>query len=114
MREKLDTIRANVGFLQLQEMRNNSPTGGALGQVSEFENKLLQSVKGSLDQYQSSEQLKANLEQIKNDYLRLKDYTNMAYKLDWKDEAGMATQNNQGASGGIKTADDFLKAKGLK
>lgn len=46
----LDTIKANIGFAALQEMRNNSPTGGALGQVSEMENRLLQAVWGSLDQ----------------------------------------------------------------
>jgi hypothetical protein len=46
----LDTIKANVGFTELQSLRDNSPTGGALGQVSEMENRLLQSVLGSLDQ----------------------------------------------------------------
>lgn len=59
--ETLNTIRANLGFERLQEMRASSPTGGALGQVSEMENKLLQSVWGSLDQSQSPSQLKENL-----------------------------------------------------
>ena len=30
----LSTIKANIGFDKLREMRDNSPTGGALGQVS--------------------------------------------------------------------------------
>jgi len=46
----LDTIKANVGFEELQAMRDASPTGGALGQVSEHENRLLQAIRGSLDQ----------------------------------------------------------------
>ena len=53
----LDSIRANIGFSELQDMRNNSPTGGALGQVSERELHLLNSVLGSLDQWQSPEDL---------------------------------------------------------
>lgn len=62
----LDTIRGNVGFDRLQQMRNNSPTGGALGQVSEQENKLLQSVLGSLDQGQSADQLRQNLSTVRD------------------------------------------------
>lgn len=65
----LNTVRANVGFEQLQQMRDSSPTGGALGQVTEKEQELLQSVLGSLDTSQSAEQLTANLKRLKNVYL---------------------------------------------
>lgn len=65
----LDTIKANVGFDRLQEMRNNSPTGGALGQVSEQENRLLQSTLGSVIQSQSEAQLLSNLARLENVYL---------------------------------------------
>ena len=41
--KSLDTIKANVGFGELQKMRDNSPTGGALGQVSQMELDLLNS-----------------------------------------------------------------------
>ena len=41
---KLDTIKANIGFDKLQKMRDASPTGGALGQVSERELGFLQSL----------------------------------------------------------------------
>jgi hypothetical protein len=61
----LDTVKANMGFDELQEMRDNSPTGGALGQVAVQEIQYLQSVIASLDQAQSNEQLKRNLETIK-------------------------------------------------
>lgn len=63
----LSTIKANIGFDKLQQMRDNSPTGGALGQVSEFENKLLQAVNGALDPKQK-DQLIANLSIIKEMY----------------------------------------------
>lgn len=63
--QTLQTIKANIGFDKLQEMRNNSPTGGALGQVSEKENLLLQAVNGALEQGQSAQQLMENLNRIK-------------------------------------------------
>jgi hypothetical protein len=55
--EYLQTLKGNVGFAKLQEMRNNSPTGGALGNVSDTEIGLLQSVLGSLDQKNSAAML---------------------------------------------------------
>jgi hypothetical protein len=64
LRAKLDALKANVGFKELQEMRNASKTGGALGQVSDTENRLLASALGSLDQGQSPAQLKQTLTNI--------------------------------------------------
>jgi len=66
----LDTIKANVGFDKLQNMRDNSKTGGALGQVSELENKLLQAVNGALDPAQR-DQLEQNLSNIKVLYIEV-------------------------------------------
>lgn len=60
----LDTIKANVGFDKLSQMRAASPTGGALGGVSNFEDKLLQSTMGSLEQSQSRGQFEANLKRL--------------------------------------------------
>lgn len=58
----LDTVKANAGFDKLNAMRQASPTGGALGQVSDREIRFLQSVFGSLDQEQSPANLKRSLE----------------------------------------------------
>jgi len=66
--KQLETIRGRIGFDQLQDMRNLSKTGGALGQVSERELTFLQSVMGSLDQKQDAEELKRVLTEI---YTRL-------------------------------------------
>lgn len=65
----VDTIRANVGFGQLQQMRQSSPTGAGLGNVTEQENRLLQSVLGNLETSQSQEQFRQNLERLKSVYL---------------------------------------------
>ena len=64
----METIKANLGFQQLQDMRRTSPTGGALGAVSERELTALQSAVSSLDQAQSPEQLRRNLNEIKTRY----------------------------------------------
>lgn len=61
----LDTVKANIGFEKLQQMREASPTGGALGQVSDFENKLLQSTFGSLDQFGDQASFMRNLYRVK-------------------------------------------------
>lgn len=44
-----NTLKANLAFDRLQQMRDNSKTGGALGQVSNIELGLLQSSVASLD-----------------------------------------------------------------
>lgn len=65
LQANLDSIKANLGFQALQAMRDASPTGGALGQVSERENLLLQSTLGSLEIGQSPTQLVENLKKVK-------------------------------------------------
>ena len=64
----LDTVKSNLGFDALKKMRFESPTGGALGQVSDTENKLLQSTVASLDLTQDAETLRSNLEKVKRHY----------------------------------------------
>ena len=67
----LSTIQANIGFDRLDRMRQESPTGGALGQVAVKELDFLQATLGSLSQSQSSEQLIANLERLSDQYKSL-------------------------------------------
>lgn len=78
----LDTIRANVGFEELQAMRDASPTGGALGQVSEMENRLLQSVRASIDQLQNGENVAQNLGIIKQSVKQLRAVQKQKYDAD--------------------------------
>jgi hypothetical protein len=66
--QKLSTILANIGFDRLQQMREESPTGGALGQVAVQELVALQNSIASLSQKQSGEQLAANLKRVKQKY----------------------------------------------
>lgn len=64
----LTTIKANLGFDELQKMRENSPTGGALGQVAVQELEALQSTVASLDTGLPADTLRSNLEQIQGHY----------------------------------------------
>ena len=65
---KLETIKANLGFDELQKMRNASPTGGALGQVAVKELIALQATVASLDQGLSEKELKKSIKKIEQHY----------------------------------------------
>lgn len=71
--KRLNTIKANLGFDRLQQMRDASPTGGALGQVAVQELIALQSTIASLDQDQSPTQLKEALDKIELHYSNWRD-----------------------------------------
>lgn len=78
----LTSIKANIGFDKLQQMREASPTGGALGAVSERENDLLQAVNGALDPMQK-DQLVRNLTRIKNLYPQVLAERQAAFRQDY-------------------------------
>ena len=80
LKARLETVRANIGFDKLNEMRQTSPTGGALGQVTERELAFLQSVRGSLDTGQSPEQLRQTLLEIKASLQRLQEVRELAFR----------------------------------
>lgn len=65
---KLETIKANLGFDELQKMRDASPTGGALGQVAVKELIALQATVASLDQGLSPTELKKSIKKIEQHY----------------------------------------------
>ena len=67
---RIETIKANIGFDKLQAMRDASPTGGALGQVSEMELRQLNASMGNLENSQSPEQLRENLMAVRAQYIR--------------------------------------------
>jgi hypothetical protein len=68
LRADVETIKANLGFDEIQQMRESSPTGGALGSVAVAELNALQATIAALDTEQSPDQLKRNLEKIRTHY----------------------------------------------
>jgi hypothetical protein len=74
----IDTIKANLGFSELQAMREASPTGGALGQVAVQELSMLQSTVASLDKGQSKENLERALTQVRTHFQNWKNAVQQA------------------------------------
>lgn len=68
---KMETLRSNVGFDRLQRMREESPTGGALGQVAVMELIALQASLGSMNVGQSPQELRKNLVGIRDSYRKV-------------------------------------------
>lgn len=83
----VDTIKANIGFETLAQMRKESPTGGALGQVSNQEIGFLQATLANLDQGQTTEDFEAQLTQLENIYNQVITKLN-AYPDEAKKAAG--------------------------
>jgi hypothetical protein len=84
-RALINTLKSQVGFGVLQEMRNNSKTGGALGSVSDAEGKRLENNLAAIDTTQSLDQIKKQIKEGILDYVesakgRLRDAYNMKHK----------------------------------
>ena len=71
LQSKYNTINAIMGFEELRKMRAESKTGGALGQVTELELKLLQSTTAELNKDLKANVQKTHLTQVKKKYLRV-------------------------------------------
>ena len=70
LNNRVSTIKANLGFDRLQQMRDASPTGGALGQVAVQELQALQNSVASLEVGQDKKELEKNLGKIKEHYTK--------------------------------------------
>jgi hypothetical protein len=70
LKAKIDATKANIGFDALQKMRDESPTGGALGQVAVMELIMLQATYGNLDLMQDPKEVIKTLKDIKQIYNR--------------------------------------------
>lgn len=106
----VNTIKANIGFDKLQAMRDASPTGGALGQVSNQEIDFLQSTLNNLNQEQSQEQFNSQLQILENQYLQTIAKFN-AYPEEAKAAAGYTDIGTSSSAGtqGSSAAPDFTK-----
>ncbi|KAA3447134.1 hypothetical protein C7I87_28160 [Mesorhizobium sp. SARCC-RB16n] len=98
----IDTVKANAGFDKLQAMREASPTGGALGAVSDAENHMLQAAIGNLSTSQDRTQLQYNLKRVSNIYRDIIDGLGNGQRYDLKTGAlvgGSAPAQGSGPSG---------------
>lgn len=130
------SIKANAGFMQLSKMRHESPTGGALGNVTEQELKFLQNAIASLDTAQNPADLAKALTAVRDHYSKYKEYAQQDFELAQKaaqyksfqhpdgEEGGGPQHANGGAvpgqpitptqpaTGAPMSLDDYLKSKG--
>jgi len=98
MESLLETIRANVGFDKLQAMREASPTGGALGAVTEKELAFLQAVFGSLRQDISPENVTRNLTRLREHMVGREQRIREAFAADFptvQETAQFRAQTNE-------------------
>jgi|694.fasta_scaffold33182_4 hypothetical protein len=102
----VDTIKANIGFEQLNAMRQESPTGGALGNVAVKELDYLQASLGNLNPNLSEEVLKKNLEAVKTHYTNF--MKELQKEMDTKFPVGKETSASpqQAATSKIVTIDN--------
>lgn len=101
LRRRIQTLRSNIGFDKLMEMKNNSPTGGALGQVSERELTELQATLGSLDPRASDEELEEVLRDVYDVYNRITVGAGGQPLTSFEEFIGQSSdQNDQGTTRG--------------
>lgn len=100
LKSTIDTIKGNLAFQQLTEMRRASPTGGALGQIAVRELELLEQAVSSLDPQQSEDRLRANLAEVKTHY---QNWLNTVAKADQTPGNGGTPPpaGNPGQNGGL-------------
>ena len=114
----LKSVQSNVAFNRLQEMRDASKTGGALGNVSNVELGLLMAAHGAIQQDLSPELLIANLKRIDEIMGKIeKDPVAMAYYSEGKDLRGTALDRQvkargQGGNSSSLSDEDLLKKYG--
>lgn len=71
IRQQVEDFQNNIGVQALQEMRDNSPTGGAMGNISEKQVQMLRDLMGSFDISQPVDVLRENLNQVNNNFLEI-------------------------------------------
>lgn len=113
LRETLDTIKANLGFNELNAMRQNSPTGGALGNVTERELTFLQKTVASLDQYLDGDDLKQRLEEVRQAAKESWGRVRRAYEREYG-ATGAPAQAAQATQDRFETGKEYTDAAGNK
>lgn len=83
LRKDIGTLQAIAGFDELNAMRAASPTGGALGNVTERELAFLQSVVRNIENSQSPAQLERNLRSFQQELRGSWQRVNDAYQQDY-------------------------------
>lgn len=106
MKAATDTIVASIAFDKLQAIRESSPTGGALGAVSDTEMGLLSAAIASLSQTQSPEQFAKHLDDVE------RIYGDVMKKFAAYPGAGGVSLGSSPSGGDLGLSDDDLQYLG--
>jgi hypothetical protein len=104
--EKYKSILARGGFAELQAMRSASPTGGALGNVSNQENQYLRDAFAAIGRSQDTADLKTALESAANVARAAKQRVRDAYDLTYDYKTG---GRSTPAATGVDASNPLLK-----
>ena len=104
-KNELASVQANVAFDRLQQMRDASKNGGALGSVTEGELDLLMSSYGNLKQSTSPKKLKENLLYIKKIMTKIENDP-VASSFYYNTSSGAAPLQTQ-ATGGAQVGEPY-------
>jgi hypothetical protein len=89
-----DRILARGGFKELQDMRAASPTGGALGNVSNQEGQFLRQAFSGIDRVQDKSDVQKAIDQTITDLQGSKSRVREAYDMTYDYKGGGATKSN--------------------
>tara|TARA_R110000868_G_scaffold145833_3_gene366277 strand:+ start:781 stop:2148 length:1368 start_codon:yes stop_codon:yes gene_type:complete len=101
-----DKIVAKGGFQALQDMRDASKTGGALGNVSNTEGKQLQASAAAIDRRQNSADVKAALDQLIGDIEVSKARMREAYDSTYSYKSTAPDAPKPGGGGALSPAEE--------
>ena len=102
-----DKVIAKGGFQALQDLRDASKTGGALGNVSNQEGKQLAASFSAIDRKQDAGDVKAALDQAIADVQGSRTRIREAYDQTYSYKSGAAPSS--GASGGVDSSNPLLR-----
>lgn len=95
LRANIETIKGIIGFERLQRMREESKTGGALGQVAVQELIALQGTLGNLNLLAPTEDILEKLRDIKDIYNRNMDIVRQEYSAEDLAKYGYAPRTDK-------------------
>lgn len=103
----IDKIKSQSGLTALQELRKNSPTGGALGNVSNQEGLRLENSAAALAQTQSTTDFDKQLKKYRSDLELAKQRIAEAYKREYGGDLPAELQTNRVGGAGAVRKDDL-------
>lgn len=102
--QNVKTVDSNTAFAALQKMRENSPTGGAVGNVSDKDLELLKSTVANLDPDQSQDQFLSNAATVKRHYLDMLRRLDPAAAEEYRTRKGIRFKDDSNDPGTIYLA----------